>query len=148
MPQGLFGICTLNNQHKLRNMGFTKPRGCLHPLCLIGHVFIRLNKCILRALLNSLEHSFKHQGLTSSGVWGQASTVLIYMLWSSATAVASCPAGAEKLSANNQVARLPYTLFHCICSYHHSTFWQKNQENLSDKQTFLSTYSVTQRNTS
>ena len=75
-------------------------------------------------------------------------TVLIYILWSSATAVASCPAGAEKLSANNQVARLPYTLFHCICSYHHSTFWQKNQENLSDKQTFLSTYSVSQYNTS
>ena len=24
--------------------------------------------------------------------------------------MASCPAGAEKLSANNQVARLPYTL--------------------------------------
>ena len=72
-------------------------------------------------------------------------TVLIYILWSSATAVASCPAGAEKLSANNQVARLPYTLFHCICSYHHSTFWQKNQENLSDKQT---TYFVSQYNTS
>ena len=62
--------------------------------------------------------------------------------------MANCPAGAEKLSANNQVARLPYTLFHCICSYHHSTFWQKNQENLSDKQTFLSTYSVSQYNTS
>ena len=76
-------------------------------------------------------------------------TVPIYIPISSATAVAICPAGAEKLSANNQVARLPYTLFHCICSYHHSTFWQKNQENLSDKQTFLlSTYFVSQYSTS
>ena len=41
--------------------------------CLTLHVFIWLNKCILRALLYSLERSFKHRGLTSGGVFGQAS---------------------------------------------------------------------------
>ena len=53
------------------NLGLMTPRGPLHSRCLIVCVFIRLNKCILQALLNSLERSFKHQRLTSSGVLGQ-----------------------------------------------------------------------------
>ena len=53
------------------NMDLTTPLGPLHSCCLIVHVFIQLNKCILRVLLSSLECSFKHWGLTSSGVLGQ-----------------------------------------------------------------------------
>ena len=60
-------------------MTMTKTRYKISPLvlctfvCLIARVFIGLNTCILRALLYSLEHSFKHRGLTSGGVFGQAS---------------------------------------------------------------------------
>ena len=53
------------------NLDLTTPHGPLHSCCLIVRVFIRINKCILRVLLSSLECSFKHRGLTSSGVLGQ-----------------------------------------------------------------------------
>ena len=43
--------------------------------CLTLHVFIWLNKCILRALLYSLERSFRHRGMTTGGVLGLASKV-------------------------------------------------------------------------
>ena len=59
-------------------MTMTKTRYKISPLvlctfvCLIVCVFIWLNTCILWALLYSLECSFKHRGLTSRGVLGQA----------------------------------------------------------------------------
>ena len=53
-------------------VGVMKPCGPLYPLFLIVHVFIQLKQCILRTLLYSLECSFKHQGLTSGKVLGQA----------------------------------------------------------------------------
>ena len=53
-------------------VGLMKPSRPLHTL-FDYMFFIRLNKCILQALLYSLERSFKHRGLTSGRVLGQAS---------------------------------------------------------------------------
>ena len=61
MPPCLVDACT-------SNLDLTTPRSPSLSCCLIARVFSWSNNCILWVLFRSLEHLFKHWGLTSSRV--------------------------------------------------------------------------------